>query len=159
MTIWKIDFLSGKHPKDHKEKTYAHLINHLNEISKNCIHDSLGIQFTVAGDDFLEASMPVDSRTKNPVKILHGGASVVLAESLGSIATALTTGLGKKRVVGIEVNASHLKSATEGTVHARATPIRMGKSLQVWEVRVRAAQALESELVCICRITSVIKDL
>lgn len=135
-------------------------VEQLNHFSQGCIHDALGIQFTAVGEDFLEGSMPVDHRTQNPLKILHGGASVVLAESLGSVAAILVAGSDTKRAVGIEINASHLRSARPGTlVYGRATPIRIGKSLQVWEIRIRDQKNTDAPVICVCRLTVMIQDL
>ena len=141
MSIWKI----------------TPTLEQLNKRSQNCIHDALGIQFTSVGDTFLEASMPVDHRTKNPIGILHGGASVVLAESLGSVASLLVAGPNEFIAVGIEINASHLKSAQSGRVFGKATSIRLGKSIHVWDIQIRESEKLDSPLICQSRLTVMIK--
>ncbi len=109
----------------------------------------LGLEFTAFGDDYLEARLPVDHRTKQPAGLLHGGASVVLAETLGSVASYLCVEQGKK-CVGVEVNANHLKSATEGFVKGRVRPIRVGRSLHVWSIEIHNSAG---DLVCVSRLT------
>lgn len=113
-------------------------VEDLNSLNKDCIHEVLGIKFTKVGNNYLEATMPVDKRTHNPIGSLHGGASVVLAESLGSVASVLVAGPTQYIVVGIEVSASHLSSVHSGKIVGRATPIRLGKSHHVWEVEIFA---------------------
>lgn len=118
-----------------------------------CSH--LGMQFTEIGDDYLIAKMPVDARTKQPAGLLHGGASVALAESLGSIASALCLPSNEKMPVGIEINANHLKSATSGFVAGKVTPIRVGQSLHVWNIEIHNDK---NDLVCVSRLTVMIVD-
>lgn len=130
-------------------------LDQLNSMSKGNMVEYLGIEITAVGDDFIEATMPVDSRTKQPFGLLHGGASVVLAETLGSIAAAMTVDSQKQLCVGLEINANHLKSVTEGQVTGIASPIHVGKSTQVWEIKIfNEAKAL----CCISRITLAILD-
>ena len=95
---------------------------------------NLGIEFTEIGDDYIIAKMPVIEKTKQPYGILHGGASCVLAESLGSTAAALSMDSEKKYPVGIEINANHLSSPTEGFVYAKAMPVHIGGSTSVWNI-------------------------
>ena len=95
---------------------------------------NLGIEFTEIGDDYIIARMPVIEKTKQPYGILHGGASCVLAESLGSTAAALSMDSEKKYPVGIEINANHLSSPTEGFVYAKAMPVHIGGSTSVWNI-------------------------
>jgi len=95
---------------------------------------NLGIEFTEIGDDYIVAKMPVIEKTKQPYGILHGGASCVLAESLGSTAAALSMDSEKKYPVGIEINANHLSSPTEGFVYAKAMPVHIGGSTSVWNI-------------------------
>ncbi len=95
---------------------------------------NLGIEFTEIGDDYIIARMPVIEKTKQPYGILHGGASCVLAESLGSTAAALSMDGEKKYPVGIEINANHLSSPTEGFVYAKAMPVHIGGSTSVWNI-------------------------
>ncbi|WP_243739637.1 hotdog fold thioesterase [Algoriphagus boseongensis] len=117
--------------------------------------DHLGIEFTAIGDDFLEGTMPVDHRTIQPYGLLHGGANVVLAETLGSLACSLTIDTSKQICVGLEINANHLKSVREGKVRGVAKPIHLGKTTQVWEIKIFNE---EEKLCCISRITMAILD-
>ena len=95
---------------------------------------ALGIEVTEIGDDYIVAKMPVTEKTKQPYGILHGGASCVLAESIGSTAAALSMDGSKKYPVGIEINANHISSPTEGFVHAKAVPVHIGGSTSVWNI-------------------------
>jgi 1,4-dihydroxy-2-naphthoyl-CoA hydrolase len=115
----------------------------------------IGIEFTVLADDRLEATMPVDQRTTQPFKLLHGGASVVLAESLGSMAGYLCTH-GDQQVVGIEVNANHLKSARGGVVTGVCRPLHVGRRNQVWEIKIFDEN---ERLCCISRLTTAVIEL
>lgn len=115
----------------------------------------LDMKFTEIGDDFLKATMPVDKRTKQPAGLLHGGASVALAESLGSIASALCLKSQDKMPVGIEINANHLKSATSGLVTGTCRPIRVGQTMHVWNIEIHNEKM---ELVCVSRLTVMIVD-
>ena len=127
----------------------------INETGKNTMTDHLGIVFTEVGDDHLSATMPVDERTKQPMGLLHGGANVVLAETLGSVAASLTIDLKKQVCVGLEINANHLKGVKSGLVTGITTPIHMGKTTQVWEIKITNEQG---QLCCISRITMAILD-
>ncbi|MEL6868413.1 MAG: hotdog fold thioesterase [Pseudomonadota bacterium] len=109
-------------------------IDALNQLSANTLLTHLDIRFTEIGDDFITATMPVDDRTRQPYGILHGGATVVLAESLGSTAAACCVDLTKKRVVGLDINANHLRSVPNGHVTATTTPIHIGRSTHVWSI-------------------------
>ncbi|MEQ9403796.1 MAG: hotdog fold thioesterase [Cyclobacteriaceae bacterium] len=122
----------------------------LNEMSKGSMVEHLGIEFTKIGDNYLEATMPVDNRTKQPMGLLHGGASVALAETLGSVGATLFIEMGKQHAVGLEINTNHIKSARSGKVTGRATPIHLGKGTQVWSIEIRNE---ENQLVAISRIT------
>ena len=117
--------------------------------------DHLGIVFTEIGSDHLTATMPVDERTKQPMGLLHGGANVVLAETLGSVAASLTIDLTKQICVGLEINANHLKGVKSGIVTGITRPIHLGKSTQVWEIKITNEQG---QLCCISRITMAILD-
>jgi 1,4-dihydroxy-2-naphthoyl-CoA hydrolase len=111
----------------------------------------LGIEFTEAGEDYLVARMPVDGRTHQPFGILHGGASVVLAESLGSTASwLLLDDPTTQRAVGLEINANHLRSVRTGWVTGRCTPIHLGRTTHVWDIRITDEA---DKLVCISRLT------
>ena len=124
-------------------------LDQLNALSRDTAIQSLGIVFTGIGSDWLRATMPVDARTHQPYGLLHGGASVLLAETLGSSAGGLCAPEGCG-VVGIEINANHLRGVREGTVTGTARPLHVGRSTQVWEIRIEDAAG---RLVCISRLT------
>jgi 1,4-dihydroxy-2-naphthoyl-CoA hydrolase len=130
-------------------KTQATL-DQLRELSKNTLAEHIGIEYLEIGEDYLKARMPVDHRTIQPAGLLHGGASVVLAETLGSIAAALCTDREKKAIVGIEVNANHIRPVTHGWVIGVAKPIHVGNTTQIWEIKIYNEQ---EKLVCISRLT------
>lgn len=117
--------------------------------------DFLDIKFTQIGDDFLEATMPVTSKTKQPLGLLHGGANVVLAETLGSVAATMTVNQKEQYCVGLEINANHLKSVKSGLVRGVTMPIHLGKKTQVWEIKIFNE---EGDLSCISRITMAVID-
>ncbi|WP_257284951.1 hotdog fold thioesterase [Endozoicomonas sp. SESOKO1] len=117
--------------------------------------DHVGIEITEVGDDFLRGTMPVDRRTIQPMGLLHGGASVVLAETLGSIAANLCCEDGAY-CVGLEINANHLRSATSGKVTGTTRPIHIGRSTQVWEINIEDEQGRPT---CISRITMATKKI
>lgn len=121
----------------------------LDALSAGSAIEHLGIVFTEVGDDFLRATMPVDARTVQPYGLLHGGASVLLAETLGSSAGNLCVADGQ-RVVGIEINANHLQAVTGGLVTGTARPLHVGRRTQVWEIRIEDARG---RLACVSRIT------
>jgi len=133
-----------------KTKLKIHPLEELNKLSKNTILEILDIRITGVGEDYIEATMPVDKRTHQPHGILHGGASVVLAESLGSIAAVLTIDQSQFYCVGVEINANHIKSVKSGLVTGTAKPIHIGRSTQVWNIEIRNEA---KELVCISRLT------
>ncbi|PKF62555.1 thioesterase [Psychromonas sp. psych-6C06] len=126
----------------------------LNKISENTIISLIGIEYTQIGDDYLQATMPVDSRTHQPHGLLHGGASVVLAETLGSVAGNLAVAENKV-CVGLEVNANHLRSEKSGIVTGRATAIRLGRTVQVWQIDIKNEK---QQLVCTSRLTLAVID-
>lgn len=130
-------------------KTQATL-EQLKERSKNTLAEHLGIEFLEIGEDYLKARMPVDSRTKQPAGLLHGGASVALAETLGSVAAVLCVNTEKKGIVGIEINANHIRPVTHGWVIGVAKPIHVGNTTQIWEIRIYSEL---DKLVCISRLT------
>jgi 1,4-dihydroxy-2-naphthoyl-CoA hydrolase len=123
---------------------------------KEHIGEYIGIEFTEIGDDYITAKMPVDHRTRQPMGLLHGGASCVLAESLGSVAGSLCVEMGKQYVVGLEINANHIRAVKEGYVYGTARPIHVGRSTQVWEIKIVNES---KQLVCISRLTLAVKDL
>lgn len=126
----------------------------LNKMSESNMVGHLGIEFTEVSPDYICAKMPVDSRTKQPMGLLHGGASVVLAESVGSIASWLSLeDHNKQAAVGVEINANHLKSAREGFVYAKCTPLKVGRTIHVWDIKITNEA---EELVCVCRLTTAV---
>ena len=118
---------------------------------------ALGIEITSVADDALEGRMPVDGRTHQPMGLLHGGASVALAETLGSVAASLRIDRTKQACVGLEINANHIKGVRDGWVRGRATPVHVGRSTQVWEIRITHEET--GALVCLSRITMAVIDL
>lgn len=125
----------------------------LNSFSKGLTRH-LGIEYIEIGPDYLTARMPVDDRTRQPYGILHGGASVVLAESLGSVAAHIVAG-GNKATVGLEVNANHIRAVREGFVIGTVTPLHIGGRTQVWEIKIRSE---DGRLVCVSRLTVAVLD-
>lgn len=115
----------------------------------------LGIEITDVGEDWISARMPVTNRTKQPFGLLHGGASVALAESVGSLAANLCVDMGRYHCVGLEINANHLRAVTEGYVHATARPLHVGKTTQVWDVRIHDDGG---RLVCVSRLTMAVVE-
>ena len=124
-------------------------VNEMNQFRENTLMGHLDITFEEKGEDFLTASMPVDERTHQPMGILHGGASVVLAESLGSCASQMTLEEGYFSV-GLEIKANHIKSISQGRVTGRTTPLHLGRSTQVWDIDIKNDQG---ELICSSRLT------
>jgi len=125
-------------------------LEHLNEHFNLYLIKLMGVEFTEITESTLSAKMPVDERTFQAFRILHGGASVVLAETLGSIAANCSIDYDKYYCVGLEVNANHIRSVRSGYVHAKASPIHIGKSTQVWEIVLKDD---EGKLTCISRLT------
>ncbi len=137
MSIWKKSFtLEG-----------------LNKGMENTLCDHLGMVVTEVGDDYVMGTMPVDSRTRQPMGLLHGGASVALAESLGSLAANLAVDQ-KSYCVGLDINANHVRSMKTGLVTAKASATHVGRSTQVWEITLEDE---EGRLVCISRLTMAVK--
>ncbi len=130
-------------------------IETLNSFAKNTLAEAIGIVFTAVGDDFLVAKMPVDKRTHQPMGLLHGGASVALAETLGSVAATCCIDTTKQFCVGLEINANHLRGVRSGFVSGTAKPLHVGKKTQVWEIKITDEQ---DELVCVSRITIAVLD-
>lgn len=125
-------------------------LDQLKERSKNTLVEHLGIEYLEIGDDYLKAKMPVDHRTTQPAGILHGGASVALAETLGSIAAGLCVDREMKTIVGLEINANHIRPVTDGWVTGVTKPIHVGNTTQVWEIKIYNEQ---DKLVCVSRLT------
>lgn len=130
-------------------------IDDLNRYQQQTLVSHLGIRYTEVGDDFLSASMPVDARTKQPAGILHGGASVALAETLGSTGANLVVDRDKKLCVGLEINANHIRAMREGEVRGTARPLHIGGTTQVWEIKISDEK---DRLVCVSRITMAVLD-
>jgi 1,4-dihydroxy-2-naphthoyl-CoA hydrolase len=116
---------------------------------KDTAPEHLGMEFLEVGDDFITARVPVDHRTRQPYGLLHGGVSVVLAETLGSCGAIYCTPPGH-RVVGLDINANHIRAATSGWVTGKTTPVHVGRSTQVWAIELRNEAG---ELTCVSRIT------
>jgi len=122
----------------------------LNAHARDTLVSHLGIVLTEAGPDWLRGTMPVDARTVQPYGILHGGASVALAETLGSVAGNLCVDTTRQMVVGLEINANHLRAMREGVVTGTARALHVGRSTQVWEIRIEND---DGKPVCISRLT------
>nr|WP_295874573.1 hotdog fold thioesterase [uncultured Chitinophaga sp.] len=125
----------------------------LNELGENTMGAYLGMEFTEIGPDYLKMMMPVDHRTKQPYGLLHGGASVALAETVGSMASALIIDPEKQMCVGMEISANHLRAVKEGYVHAIARPLHIGATSHVWDIRITDDQ---HKLICVSRLTMAI---
>ncbi|HVI47372.1 MAG TPA: hotdog fold thioesterase [Chitinophaga sp.] len=125
-------------------------LDQLNEIGRPTMAAYLGMEFTEIGPDYLKMMMPVDHRTIQPYGLLHGGASVALAETIGSMASALIIDQEKQICVGMEINANHVRGVKEGYVHATAKPVHIGSTSHVWDIRITDDQ---HRLVCISRLT------
>jgi 1,4-dihydroxy-2-naphthoyl-CoA hydrolase len=139
MAIWKTPFS----------------IDIANARSQNTMVTHLGIEFIEVGEDYLTAKMPVDHRTKQPIGIMHGGASCVLAETVGSIAGNFCLDLTKQYCVGLDINTNHIRSVREGFVYATAKPFHLGRSTQVWSIEIKDEQG---KLVSVNRLTMAVMD-
>ena len=124
-------------------------------MEENTIHEALGIKITGLSADSVSGKMPVDNRTVQPFGLLHGGANVVLAESLGSVASSLIIDPEIYFAVGLNINASHVRPAKEGWVHGEATPVHLGRTTHVWNIDIRNEAG---KLVCNCRLTMAIVE-
>ncbi len=141
MKIWKNDFT----------------LEALNTTSENTMVSHVGIEFSDSGDDYLCATMPVNAHTVQPFRILHGGASVVLAETVGSVASTLCIQESGKTAVGVTINASHLRPAREGSiVTATCTPIKIGRTTHVWDIKIKDEK---DRMTCICRLTMAVVEI
>lgn len=121
----------------------------LNRFSRDTMVAHLGIEITAVGDDFVQATMPVDRRTHQPMGLLHGGASVALAETVGSVAANMAVA-APQYCVGLEINANHIRSVKEGRVTAVARPVQIGRKIQVWDIRIANE---DDQTVCVSRLT------
>ena len=130
-------------------------IERINAMGKGTLVEHLGIEITAVGEDFLRATMPVDQRTVQPLGLLHGGASVALAETLGSIAALLCVNQAEKVCVGLEINANHVRSARSGAVTGTVRPVHIGGTTQVWQTEIVDEQ---ERLVCVSRMTLAVLD-
>ena len=125
-------------------------LDSINAWNAGSMVEHLGMRITEVGDDFLRGTMPVDARTKQPFGLLHGGASVALAESLGSLAGTMCIDATEQMAVGLDINANHVRAVTEGIVTGTARPLHVGRNTQVWEIRIEDERG---RLVCISRLT------
>ena len=125
-------------------------LEQIEAFQKNTMTDHLGIKITDYGNNYICGKMPVDHRTKQPYGLLHGGASVAFAETLGSIGAGMQIDYNNQSVVGVEINASHLKSIKKGWVYGRAQPLRVGKTIQVWDINITDK---DDNLICASRLT------
>ncbi len=125
-------------------------LKRINDSIQNTMTSTIGIEITDIGDDFICGKMLVDERTTQPFGLLHGGASAALAETLGSIGGGIKVYSNNETVVGIEINANHLKSVRDGWVYGKATPIRIGKKIQVWNIEITNE---DDDLICVSRLT------
>ena len=130
-------------------------VEQLNSIRNKNMSNNLGIEFTEVGNDFLIAKMPVDERTTQPFGILHGGASCVLVETLGSVAAWMCIDPNEKFVVGLDINANHVRSVTDGVIIGTAKPLHIGRSTHVWQMKLHND---DGKLVCVGRLTVLVKD-
>ena len=127
----------------------------MNDFQKNTITKVLGIEITDFGPDYFCGKMPVDHRTVQPYGLLHGGASAVLAESLGSIAGGMQVNRDTQTVVGVEINCNHLRSARDGWVYGKATPVKIGRKIHVWNIEIKNE---DDKLVAVSRLTLAVID-
>lgn len=125
-------------------------LDDLKSMSHHSMSDYLGIEWTEAGDDYLKARMPVNEKTKQPLGLLHGGASCVLAETLGSIASYLVIDISIFSCVGLEINANHIRTVKEGYITGEVRPLHIGKTTHVWDIRIYDEAY---QLVCVSRLT------
>ncbi|HEY0610037.1 MAG TPA: hotdog fold thioesterase [Chitinophaga sp.] len=125
-------------------------LDQLNEMTENTMGTCLGMEFTEIGPNYLRIMMPVDHRTVQPYGLLHGGASAALAETVGSVASALVIDPQKLICVGLEINANHVRGVREGYVHGIATPLHLGSTTHVWDIRITDDH---HKLVCVARLT------
>jgi len=131
-------------------------LNYLSSMRSANMGEHLGFEFTEVGADFLSGRLPVDHRTTQPFGILHGGASCVLSETLGSVAAWMTINPETHRAVGLEINANHIRAVTEGSVIGRCEPIHTGRRTQVWQTDI--TEEATGKRVCISRLTVAIID-
>ena len=129
-------------------------IEKLNQFSTNTMNELIGIKFIEVGENYVKATMPVDNRTRQAYGLLHGGASVTLAETIGSVASIMVVDRDQYYCVGVEINANHLRSVKDGFVTATAIPLHIGLSSHVWEIKIIDKN---EKLVCVSRLTVFVK--
>jgi 1,4-dihydroxy-2-naphthoyl-CoA hydrolase len=149
--------MSGSTPRRHGVRVAPMTIwrstpslEQMNAMGKGTALENMGIEYVEVGDDFVVATMPVDHRTVQPMRLLHGGASVLLAESLGSVASMLVIDPAASSCVGLEINANHVRACRSGEVRGTCTAIHIGRTTHLWTIRIEDEQ---SRLVCIARLT------
>ena len=125
-------------------------LDDLKDLGKQTMSEFLDMRWEEIGDNYLRLSMPVNDRTKQPYGILHGGASCALAETVGSVASSLVIDREKFICVGLEINANHIRSARDGSVTGHCSPLHLGKSTHVWDIKIYDDSA---KLICISRLT------
>lgn len=128
----------------------------LNEKFNNNMTQFLGIEYTEMGDDYIKGKMPVNEKTKQPLGYLHGGASVVFAESLGSIASNVIVDSKEHICFGMEINANHIRSVQSGFIYGHAVLLHQGKTSHIWDIKITNE---EGELVCVSRLTVAVKKI
>ncbi|MEO7800805.1 MAG: hotdog fold thioesterase [Ginsengibacter sp.] len=127
----------------------------LHALRQNTLASHLEMEWVDIGNDFLQLKMPVNEKTKQPYGLLHGGASCALAETVGSVASALVIDTQKSACVGIEINANHIRGARDGFVTATASPLHLGRTTHVWDIKIHDEAG---KLICISRLTVAITD-
>jgi 1,4-dihydroxy-2-naphthoyl-CoA hydrolase len=130
-------------------------IEKLNQFASNTLNELIGVRFTEVGENYLKATMPVDNRTRQAYGILHGGASATLAETIGSVASVMVVDPEQYICMGVEINANHIRSVREGFVTATATPLHLGISSHVWDIKI---VDVNEKLVCVSRLTVFVKQ-
>ena len=129
------------------------ILQYCNHVSKNTLMQTLNIEYTDAGENFLVATMPVNPSVHQPMGLLHGGASVALAESVGSAASMLYVNSELSEIRGIEISANHLKAKRDGVVTATATIVHKGRSIHLWEIRITDEN---NNLISLCKLTNMV---
>ena len=130
-------------------------LDQVNAMSKNTMLEHLGIVITELGSDYLIGTMPVDHRTVQPMRLLHGGASMTLIESLGSIGSTLLVDMTKHNIVGIEINGNHIRAVKSGIVTGKAKIVHRGRTTHIWQVDITSE---DGKLVCSGRLTTLVID-
>lgn len=126
----------------------------LQELNQNTLGEHFHIEFTEVGEDYLKARMPVNNKTKQPFGLLHGGASVALAETIGSVASWCVVNRELFIALGVEINANHIKAVSEGMVTATCSPLKIGGKIHIWDIRIHDDL---NDLCCVCRFTTMVQ--